>query len=233
MVVAKKPVAKTAAKKAVVKRVPVKRLPIKRAKPVQKQDMTDKILDLIKWVDNPFKLVSVILLSTIAFAGYFAWDSRQVILAAIQSNNSMPQLKTHEELIPMSKKLIKDINAVGIVVNKVNLATNSRTTILAIANGERNHKLEGVTVSLFAASPERNADIVSMLNNEVSCKPFQSSSPVGEWAKSQGVTYMCRASIPNEIGKFAGYIAVGFKSEPQDLNSVKTRMILTATEMDK
>jgi hypothetical protein len=233
MVVAKKPVAKTAAKKAVVKRAPVKSLPIKRAKPAAKQDMTDKIFDLIKWVDNPFKLVSVILLSTIVFAGYFAWDSRQVILAAIQSNNSMPQLKTHDELLPLATKLVKDINAVGIVVNKVNLATNSRTTVLAIANGERNPKLEGVTVSLFAASPERNADIVSMLNNEVSCKPFQSSSPVGEWAKSQGVTYMCRASIPNEIGKFAGYIAVGFKSEPLDINSVKTRMILTATEMDK
>jgi hypothetical protein len=228
MVTAKKPVAKTAAKKAVVKRAPAK-----RAKPAPKQDMTDKVLDLIKWVDNPFKLVSVILLSTIAFAGYFAWDSRQVILAAIQSSNSMPQLKTHEELLPLANRLVKDINAVGIVVNKVNLATNSRTTILAIANGERNHKLEGVTVSLFAASPERNADIVSMLNNEVACKPFESSSPVGEWAKSQGVTYMCRASIPNEIGKFAGYIAVGFKSEPQDLTSVKTRLILTATEMDK
>lgn len=222
MVAAKKFVAKT-----------IRKAPVRRAKPVPKQDMTDKIFDLIKWVDNPFKLVSVILLSTIVFAGYFAWDSRQVILAAIQSNNSMPQLKTHDELLPLANKLVKDINAVGIVVNKVNLATNSRTTVLAIANGERNPKLEGVTVSLFAASPERNADIVSMLNNEVSCKPFQSSSPVGEWAKSQGVTYMCRASIPNEIGKFAGYIAVGFKSEPLDINSVKTRMILTATEMDK
>jgi hypothetical protein len=72
-----------------------------------------------------------------------------------------------------------------------------------------------------------------MLNNEVACHSFQSSSPVGEWAKSQGVTYMCRASIPNEIGKFAGYIAVGFKTEPQDLTSVKTRIILAASEMDK
>jgi hypothetical protein len=228
MVTAKKPVAKTAAKKAVVKRAPVK-----RAKPVQKQDMTDKVLDLIKWVDNPFKLISVILLSTIFFLGYLTWDSRQVILAAISSNSTMPQLKTHDELLPLANKLVKDVNAIGIVVNKVNLATNSRTTVLAIGNGERNHKLEGVTVSLFAASPERNADIVSMLNNEVACKPFESSSPVGEWAKSQGVTYMCRASIPSEIGKFAGYIAVGFRSEPQDLNSIKTRMILTATEMDK
>jgi hypothetical protein len=195
--------------------------------------MTDKLLDLIKWVDNPFKLVSVILLSTIFFLGYLTWDSRQVILAAISSNSSMPQLKSYEELIPMSKKLVKDIGAVGIVVNKVNLATNSRTTVLAIANGERNHKLEGVTVSLFNESPARNADVVSMLNNEIACKSFESSSPVGEWAKSQGVTYMCRGSIPNEMGRFAGYIAVGFKAEPPDLNSIKTRIILAASEMDK
>jgi hypothetical protein len=228
MVTAKKVVVK----KVVATKAAVRKAPVKRAKPAPR-DMTDKILDLIKWVDNPFKLVSVVLLSTIFFLGYLTWDSRQVILAAISSNSTMPQLKPHEELLPLASRLVKDVNAVGIVVNKVNLATNSRTTVLALANGERNHKLEGVTVSLFAASPERNADIVSMLNNEVACKPFESSSPVGEWAKSVGVKYMCRASIPNEIGKFAGYIAVGFKEEPRDLISVKTRMILTASEMDK
>lgn len=228
MVTAKKVVAK----KVVVTKAAVRKAPVKPAKPAPR-DMTDKILDLIKWVDNPFKLVSVVLLSTIFFLGYLTWDSRQVILAAISSNSTMPQLKTHDELLPLANNLVKDVNAIGIVVNKVNLATNSRTTVLAIGNGERNHKLEGVTVSLFAASPERNADIVSMLNNEVACKPFESSSPVGEWAKSQSVTYMCRASIPSEIGKFAGYIAVGFKEEPRDLVSIKTRMILTATEMDK
>jgi hypothetical protein len=227
MATTKKPAVKAPAK------VAAKRAPVTRSKPVQKQDMTDKLLDLIKWVDNPFKLVSVILLSTIFFLGYLTWDSRQVILAAISSNSTMPQLKTHEELLPLANRLVKDVNAVGIVVNKVNLATNSRTTILAIANGERNHKLEGVTVSLFNESPARNSDVVSMLNNEIACKPFESSSPVGEWAKSQGVTYMCRGSIPNEMGKFAGYIAVGFKAEPPDLTSVKTRIILTATEMDK
>ena len=220
--------------KKTVARAPVKRAAVKKTTPkAAPRDMTDKILDLIKWVDNPFKLVSVILLSTIAFTGYFAWDSRQVILAAIKSSNSMPQLKTHDELVPIANRLVKETQAVGLVINKVNLATNSRTTVLAIANGERNHKLEGITVSLFNESPARNADVVSMLNNEIACKQFESSSPVGEWAKSQGVTYMCRGSIPNEIGKFAGYVAVGFKSEPRDLISVKTRMILAASEMDK
>ena len=231
MVTAKKPVVKTAVKRAVARKTAAR--PVKTAPKAAPKDMTDKILDLIKWVDNPFKLISVVLLSTIFFLGYLTWDSRQVILAAISSNSTMPQLKPHNELLPLANNLVKDVNAVGIVVHKVNLATNSRTTVLAIANGERNHKLEGVTVSLFAASPERNADIVSMLNNEVACKLFESSSPVGEWAKSQGVTYMCRASIPSEIGKFAGYIAVGFKEEPRDLVSIKTRMILTSTEMDK
>ena len=220
--------------KKTVARAPVKRATVRKTTPkAAPRDMTDKILDLIKWVDNPFKLVSVILLSTIAFTGYFAWDSRQVILAAIKSSNSMPQLKTHDELVPIANKLVKDTQAVGLVINKVNLATNSRTTVLAIANEERNHKLEGITVSLFNESPTRNADVVSMLNNEIACKPFESSSLVGEWAKSQGVTYMCRGSIPNEIGKFAGYVAVGFKAEPRDLTSVKTRIILAASEMDK
>ena len=228
MVTAKKTVARAPVKRAAVRKISAK--PVPKAAP---RDMTDKILDLIKWVDNPFKLVSVILLSTIAFAGYFAWDSRQVILAAIKSSNSMPQLKTHDELVPIANRLVKETQAVGLVINKVNLATNSRTTVLAIANEERNHKLEGITVSLFNESPARNADVVSMLNNEIACKPFESSSPVGEWAKSQGVTYMCRGSIPNEIGKFAGYVAVGFKTEPRDLTSVKTRIILAASEMDK
>jgi hypothetical protein len=220
--------------KKTVARAPVKRAAVRKTTPkAAPRDMTDKILELIKWVDNPFKLVSVILLSTIAFTGYFAWDSRQVILAAIKSSNSMPQLKTHDELVAIANRLVKETQAVGLVINKVNLATNSRTTVLAIANNERNHKLEGITVSLFNESPARNADVVSMLNNEIACKPFESSSPVGEWAKSQGVTYMCRGSIPNEIGKFAGYVAVGFKAEPRDLTSVKTRIILAASEMDK
>lgn len=224
--------------KKTIARAPVKRAAVRKAAPkvtpkAAPRDMTDKILDLIKWVDNPFKLVSVILLSTIAFAGYFAWDSRQVILAAIKSSNSMPQIKDHDQLLPLANALVKDTNAVGLIINKVNLATNSRTTVLAIANGERNHKLEGATVSLFAASPDRNAAVISMLNNEVSCSNFIPSSAVGDWARSVGVTYACRASIPNEIGKFAGYITVGFKEEPRDLISVKTRMILAATEMDK
>jgi hypothetical protein len=35
------------------------------------------------------------------------------------------------------------------------------------------------------------------------------------------------------VGEFAGYLAVGFKKEPQDLTAVKTRINLASTELAK
>jgi hypothetical protein len=193
----------------------------------------DKVIDLIKWVDNPFKLLTVILLSTFAFTGYFAWDSRQVILQAIYASDKMPKVKDQDQLIVLSKALMKDTDAVTVVVNATNLATNSRTTILALNKSGREESLEGVNASLFAASPERNRAVVGMLSGEVFCEDFVPSSKVGEWQVKNGVKYLCRGSIPPEMGKFAGYSAVGFTEAPKDLIAVKTRINFTNTQMAK
>ena len=193
----------------------------------------DKVIDLIKWVDNPFKLLTVILLSTFAFTGYFAWDSRQVILHAIYSSNEMPKVKDQDKLIPLAKALMKDTDAVTVVVNSTNLATNSRTTILALSKDGREESLEGANSSLFATSPERNKAVVSMLSGEVFCEDFVPSSKVGEWQIKHGAKYVCRGSIPPEMGKFAGYTAVGFAEAPKDLTAVKTRINFTNTQMAK
>jgi hypothetical protein len=42
---------------------------------------------------------------------------------------------------------------------------------------------------------------------------------------------MCRGSIPPDPGKFAGYIAVGFASKPEDISALKTRINLASTDM--
>lgn len=245
MVTAKKVPAKTAAKapaKAPAKVAPVKRrIPKPKAeavvvkqKPAEaaKTDAIGRITDLIKWVDSPFKLLTVILLSFLAFAGYFAWDSRQVILQAIQNQDHMPQLVKQDDLIDPAKSLLKDVDGLVVLVHKANLATNSRTTVLAMnADGSREKKLEGTVTSLFNASSDRNAAMVAMLNNEVLCEEFNPSSKVGEWGVKQGVKFMCRGSIPPDPGKFAGYIAVGFASKPEDISALKTRINLASTDM--
>ena len=215
------------------RKAPIKKVPTRKASVNTQAVSIDKIIDLIKWVDNPFKLLTVILLSTFAFTGYFAWDSRQVILHAIYANNEMPKVKDQDKLIPLAKALMKDTDAATVVVNSTNLATNSRTTILAISNNGREEKLEGVNASLFSASPERNKAVVAMLSGEVFCEEFVPSSKVGEWQVKNNVKYVCRGSIPPEMGKFAGYTAVGFTEAPKDLVAVKTRINFTNTQMAK
>ena len=240
MVTAKKTLAKTSTK------APAKVAPIKRRTPKAKAevvapkpqsakapaDTLGKIIGLIEWVDSPFKLLTVILLSFLAFAGYFAWDSRQVILQAIQNQDHMPQLVKQEDLVEPAKSLLKDVDGLIVIVHKANLATNSRTTVLALnADGSREKKIEGTVTSLFNASSDRNAAMVAMLNNEVLCEEFNPSSKVGEWGSKQGVKFMCRGSIPPDPGKFAGYIAVGFKDKPEDISALKTRINLASTDM--
>jgi hypothetical protein len=241
MVTAKKTPAKTTAK-APAKVAPVKRrtprpksevaVPVSKQIESQKTDVIGRVTDLIKWVDSPFKLFTVILLSFLAFAGYFAWDSRQVILQAIQNQDHMPQLVKQDDLVEPAKSLLKDVDGLIVLVHKANLATNSRTTVLALnADGSREKKIEGTITSLFNASSDRNAAMVAMLNNEVLCEEFNPSSKVGEWGSKQGVKFMCRGSIPPDPGKFAGYIAVGFKDKPEDISALKTRINLAATDM--
>ena len=236
----------------VTRKPPAKVAPVKRRSPkteqtinvsvaapskpeAKKDDSTlGKVIGLIEWVDNPFKLFTVILLSFLAFAGYFAWDSRQVLLHAITTQDKMPQLAKQEALLTPARSLLKDVDGVVLLVHKANLATNSRTTVLALnADGSREKSMEGTVTSLFNASADRNGAMVAMLNGEVLCEEFNPSSKVGEWGVKQGVKFMCRGSIPPDLGKFAGYVAIGFKEKPEDIAALKTRINLASTDMSE
>jgi len=218
MVTAKKSVAKKAVKRTT-------------RRPPPKQDFADKVVDLIKWIDSPFKLVTVVLISFIAFAGYFAWDSRQVILGAIASKKT--EMKEVPAIEAISKNLLYDLNADVVIVNAVNLQANSRSTLLVLSNQGRDKALEGSINALFTSIPEHNKSVITMFQGEVSCEPFVPASKLGEFAIKHGVTYMCRGSIPPEMGKFIGYIAVGFVTAPKDVSQVKARINLASTEMAK
>jgi hypothetical protein len=244
--VTKKPPAKAPAKVAPVKRRTPKpkaeqtiNVSVAAPTPVKAEAKKDdsalgKVIGLIEWVDNPFKLFTVILLSFLFFAGYFAWDSRQVILHAITTQDKMPQLAKQEALLAPARSLMKDLDGLVILVHKANLTTNSRTTVLALnSDGSREKAMEGTVTSLFNASADRNAAMVAMLNNEVLCEDFSPSSKVGEWGVKQGVKFMCRGSIPPDMGKFAGYVAIGFKEKPEDIAALKTRINLAATDMSE
>ena len=233
MVTAKK-TAKTASK------APAKVAPVKRSIPKttvthskKNESTTDKIIDLIKWVDNPFKLFTVILLSFLAFAGYFAWDSRQVILGAITNSSHKSSLREVPALEKIAQSVMKDLDAETIVVHKANLVVNGRTTLLAYGPKGRENSFDGYNSTLFNKDPVRNAAMIAMMNGEVYCAKQEVTGKTSEWEAKQGVTFACWVSIPPEIGEFDGYASVGFMKEPSDLTVVKTRLNLASTEMAK
>jgi hypothetical protein len=241
---AKKAPAKPPAKKTPVKKAPAKKSPVKKStnSPIvidvssttkSASSMLDKAIDLIKWVDSPFKLFEVILLASVFFFGYFAWDSRTVILDAITQSSKVTNLKEVNHLIPVAVSLQKDLEAVTVVVHKAALVVNTRTTMLSFGPKGRDNTLDGLVTSLFNKDPGRNAAIIGMLNGEVTCDKLEGTSKSSEWETKQGATFICRGGIPPEVGDFDGYVAVGFKTEPADLSVVKTRINLATADMSQ
>ena len=209
------------------------RKPVVRSEIKTQSSMVDKAIDLIKWVDSPFKLLEVVILVTLFGLGYFAWDSRQVILNAIMSHEQLPQLKERDAMIPVAETLQKDLDAVTVVVHKVNLVTNTRITMLALNEKGLDRSLDGLVSSLFGADPARNSAVIQMLAGEVACDKLVVVGKSSEWESKQGGKFVCRGSIPPPVGEFAGYVSVTWKAEPQDLTSVKTRINFASLELAK
>jgi hypothetical protein len=209
------------------------RKPKAAVKAVQQESPVDKVIGLIKWVDNPFKLFTLLVISTFFFVGFFAWESREVIKSAITANDKLASLKSDSELMDISSALIKESGGEVVVVHQANLMINKRTTVMAVDKNGRNKSVEGTVTSIFNESPGRNKAVVAMLSGEVLCEDFKPSSKVGEWFVKNEVTFVCRGSIPPEIGKLVGYISVGFKKKPDDVNSMKVILNQAAAKMVK
>lgn len=195
--------------------------------------MMDKAIDLIKWVDTPFKLFEVILLASVFFFGYFAWDSRTVILNAITQSSKITNLKEVNHLVPVTESLQKDLEATTVIVHKASLNVNTRKTMLAFGPKGRDNSLDGLSSSLFSKDQSRNAGIIGMLNGEIVCDKISVLDKSSEWESKQGVTFICRGGIPPEIGDFDGYVAVGWRKEPSDIAVIKTRINLASSEMSQ
>jgi hypothetical protein len=230
------------------KKAPAKVAPVKRRTPKPKPEVVvaapvrapkknetnvDKVIGLIEWVDNPFKLFTVILLSFLFFAGYFAWDSRQVILQAITTSSHQTELKETPALMQIAIQVQRDLEAETVTVHKASLVVNSRTMLLALNSKGHDKTMDGLNSSLFSKDPQRNQAIIAMLNGEVYCDKLIVTGKNSDWEEKQGVKYVCRGSIPPQMGEFDGYVSVGFKDVPDDPTEIKTRINLATTEMSK
>ena len=212
------------------KKAPAKKKAVRRrvAKPAS---YADKAMELIKWVDSPFKLAVVVILGVLSFVGYLIYHNQDKLMGRVLSVDHVVSLITDDKIVGLSQALMRDLKAETVVVHEINLSNNARVTRVAMSMEGRHVALEGKKGAFFSGSPARNHAAVAMLNGEVLCETFEPSSEAGDWLISKGVTYACRGSIPPEQGSMVGYIAVGFKSVPRDIVAAKARINQTARDL--
>ena len=191
----------------------------------------DKVTDLVKWVDSPFKLFTIIIMGITGLLGYIAFEQQELIIENITSKDKMKTLLADEKLSSLSRDLLRDSGADIVLVHHINLPQNISTIRIAQSHDGRFTPLEGKKGAIFSDAPERNKAAISMLNGEILCQPFKVTSHGGDWAVSRGVTYTCSGSIPPDVGHMIGYIAIGFKKELRDISSVKSLINQTARAM--
>ena len=225
--VVKKPTVKKTTPKIKVAEKPIEVVVVPKAP----SGWMDKAFDLVKWVDSPFKLITVIILGLSGLVGFVAYKQQDLIIGNLTSKDKMQILLADEKLSSLSRELLRNAGAETVIVHQVDLPKNMRITRIVQSHDGRFAPLEGSKGSFFSGSPARNKAAVSMLNGEILCEKFEASSSVGDWSVSRGVTYTCRGSIPPEVGHMIGYIAIGFKKEPRDLVSVKSLINQTANDM--
>jgi len=224
--------AKVAGGKAAQVRAKIAKVKSARKAPAKASgSVLDKAIDIVKWVDSPFKLIVVIILGALGLIGYIVYTHQDKLMNKLVLHEAMPIMVPDDVIIRSGRALLADVRAEAIIIHEVNLSSNARLTRVAMSQDGRYPSLEGKKGAFFSGSPARNHAAVSMLNGEVMCETFEASSEAGDWLVSRGVTYACRGSIPPEQGAMVGYISVGFKAPPRDVTAVKARINQTAREL--
>lgn len=219
-------------------RRPAKKAPVKKKRPARKpargvssSGVLDKAIDVIKWVDSPFKLLAVILLGVFGLAGWLVYENRDKLVNKIVAYEAMPVIVSDERLFQIGQQALSDMGAETLVIYTIDLAKNTRTIKLAMSSRGRNTSIENKSASFFSSSPYRNKAAIALLTGEMFCEDFVPSSDIGEWLVERGVKYACRASIPPEVGSMIGYATFGFSAQPRDMISVKTRINQATSSM--
>ena len=179
--------------------------------------MKDLVPQILEYVSSPFKLFAIIIMATLAFAGYFVWENQAVMLGAYSKSKERPTLNS-SKFDQAARTVFKGTNADVVAIFSVDSILGKRIVErIYIADGSRYKEFDGSDVGLFNRNVRNNEDIIRLMANEVPCSEYPTAqSEIGIWYKSIGINYTCRISVPPDSNQFIGQMTVGFKEKPKD-----------------
>ena len=199
-------------------------------------DLKASVFELLRFIDSPFKLMVVLLLSVVGYAGYFWHQNHELFIGAYLKQRELPKLNP-ERYDDVAEVLFKKTGADMVAIFTVNPILNKRINVRAYKpDGSREQRVENINVGLFTHDQRNNLDVVTLLSGDVACSQYSMpQSEIGLWYMAIGVSYTCRVSVPPEISQFIGQITLGWKMKPpeQDMEFITSVMQVTAKGLTK
>lgn len=177
------------------------------------------VMDVLKYIDSPFKLAVVVLLAVLAFGGFFVYENQAVLIGAYQKNRDLPKMD-ESRFDDAALLLFKSTGADLVAIMHVDPILGKRV-VARIYNkdGSRDKMMDGLKIPLFSRSAKNNADVIKLMAGEVPCSPYDyPQSELGFFyvGKLGPGAYMCRISVPPDPNEFIGQVTVGWKTQPKE-----------------
>jgi hypothetical protein len=186
---------------------------------------------LLQYIDKPWKVAAIAFLSVLAFAGYFIYANQTFLIAAYDKNKSLPKIDVNRS-DDVAKMLIKEANADVVAIFEVDIMLGTRTLVRAYTKEGRDKSHDGLDVGMLSANQDNNADLLSLYGGQIPCNSYtRAQSIIGLWYIQQGVTFMCRSSMPTTPGLFAGQLTIGWKNQPENITKVQDMMGIASNMM--
>jgi hypothetical protein len=198
------------------------------------KDAKDTLMGVLSYIDSPFKLIVVLLLAIVGYAGYFWHTNHELLIGVYNKHRELPKLND-KRFDDVALVVFKQLSADIVAIFTVDTILNKRIAVRAYRReGGRESRVEGIDVGLFTSNAENNRDVIELLAGKIPCTEYRRpQSEIGLWYTHEGVTFTCRVSVPPEINQFIGQITVGWKEKPKDLDLVHDIMTVAARALIK
>jgi hypothetical protein len=199
----------------------------------EKLNANDTLSKVLAYVDSPFKLIALILMAVLAFAGWMLYDNKDLIVGTYKEHQKLPDI-VEDRVEDAVAHLFKTTGATTVAVFKVNPLLGTRVQYRAYTKEGRDKTNDGLDVGLFTTNQANNQDVVNLMAGTTPCGEYKAAqSEIGLWYIEKGMRFGCRISIPPEPSRFIGQITVGWDKPPADLDQTRAMLNIAATMLSR
>ena len=186
------------------------------------------LLSLLEWIgQSPFRLFAVILLCVLGLGGWVVYTEKDAFMASYRAQQALPKMNGKYE--DAANFILKNSAAELVAIFEVNTLLNTRKLVYLTTRSGRIKQYDGTDVGLLTKNYDNNNDVIGLMSGKIPCSPYlKPQSYIGFIYKDNGTKFMCRISVPSDPGMFIGQISVGWKEQPEDVETAQTVLVITS-----